>query len=415
MMPTDPIPTPITGMATMLQHLQQGLLRQGYTYVDGDEATWPLSNVLMVKDGCLLLVAVGAPEQFPFLTAAFRELTRQHPHAGLLVVGAEPPDAPLVSALFQSLADTAVVYLNAATQQMRRNIPTDAPFRVPDALNEPVLMWLLHPPQWADNAAIDCRQALVEQKRLFAERPRVDADTPRRMPPLTLALIVLCVAMFLVSLGRAGLGGLWDMPTAALKPLGLLWAPYVYHGQWWRLIAAGFLHGNLLHLGMNMFALYVLGALLEQWQGWPRMGTVFLYTVITSSLVSLLLLPAVSSVGASGGIFGLLGFVAAILIRHGRDMAPPMRTGLVNWLKTVLPINIVISFMHGINWAGHLGGFLGGLLLGIIVARLPFRSARLAGWEWALVAALCIATAVLGIMTITHLPDAFAAARSGGR
>ena len=200
--------------------------------------------------------------------------------------------------------------------------------------------------------------------------------------------------------------GALRMRGEVVLALGALSAARVGAGEWWRLLTAGALHGSAFHLFMNMMALLYFGAPLEGWEGRWRLGTLFLYSVFTSSVISLYLLPGALSVGASGGLFGLLGGMVALLWRYRRTLEPDLGKGLYDWLKSILPINLVISFVPGINWAGHFGGFLGGFLLGLVVLRPPFVRARLAPWERVAVMAVLLLTGVFTVYVIGRIPAA---------
>lgn len=392
-------------LASMLQRFQQGLLRMGYTYVYGDERAWPLTNVVMEKDGRMLLLVLWLRDNADTLIRYYRSVAAEHRDTGMLVVGADPNNADELYALFDSLPGLPLAYVDITNLRYRLQLGEDKRSTPPDALSDDALHWLLNPGHWAANADIDCLAIMHLQ---LAAREAGDAEeSERRLPPFTTALIAACVVMFLVSLLKSGLGGLLAMPARPLLDLGSLWAPLVYYHQWWRILTSAFLHGGIIHLGMNMAALYFIGAPLEKWEGPWRLAALYFFSVITASLLSLFLLPTASSVGASGGIFGLLGVILALLLRHRRVLPRDFRAGLYRWLGTVLPLNILISFAPSINWAAHLGGLVGGFLMGLILTRPPFRSARVQAWEWAALLALLLAAVAFGAWTIGRIPLAF--------
>jgi membrane associated rhomboid family serine protease len=151
----------------------------------------------------------------------------------------------------------------------------------------------------------------------------------------------------------------------AVLTAGALYGPDVMAGEWWRLITAGFLHGGLLHLGVNMFSLLVLGkgleALLDRSD--RRMFPVlYLGSLLGGSLGALLLEFDIPAVGASGAIFGLLGASVSIPHRLGLGWNG---FGVVPWLV----LNLVFTFYSpGISRGGHLGGLVAGLLVGYLLA-----------------------------------------------
>ncbi|MEO9174417.1 MAG: rhomboid family intramembrane serine protease, partial [Gaiellales bacterium] len=126
-------------------------------------------------------------------------------------------------------------------------------------------------------------------------------------------------------------------------------------GQWWRVGTTAFLHANILHIGFNMYALWLLGRALERYIGPWRFLTIYVVAGISGSAGALLLTNAYTpTVGASGAIFGLMGALL-LLERRGMPLFGP--------LLPILAINLVISFsVPGISIGGHIGGLIGGLL-----------------------------------------------------
>src|SRR5205085_10241842 len=130
----------------------------------------------------------------------------------------------------------------------------------------------------------------------------------------------------------------------------------VANGQWWRIITGGFLHANIIHIGFNMYGLYLLGQMLEPALGSLRFAVIYGVSLLTGSLGALLVSPHSLVVGASGAVFGLLG-AAAVETRERR--IPLMQSGVGG----LILINLVISFsVPGISWGGHIGGLIGGAL-----------------------------------------------------
>jgi membrane associated rhomboid family serine protease len=131
--------------------------------------------------------------------------------------------------------------------------------------------------------------------------------------------------------------------------------------QWWRIIACAFLHLGILHVGLNMYALYVLGPLLEAMWGSARLLLLYLVSAITGSCVVIWTGSAV--VGASGAICGLLGSLGVWVMLNREHLPPAMASGLTRMVTINLLILGAISFyFSGVSWQGHLGGVLGGAL-----------------------------------------------------
>lgn len=169
-------------------------------------------------------------------------------------------------------------------------------------------------------------------------------------------------------------------------------------GEWWRVITSGFLHQGLIHLGLNMFALYILGQVLEPAIGTARFVAVYLVSLLAGSVGALLLSdPQTFTIGASGAIYGL--FLATILIARQRGFDQVVQT-LAFWLI----LNLVLTFsVSGISIGGHLGGLVGGFLGGLLVVAAERRMAgrETLAAELALLAALGVACFVGAIVVAT--------------
>jgi len=147
----------------------------------------------------------------------------------------------------------------------------------------------------------------------------------------------------------------------------VLYGPLVADGEWWRLLTAGFLHAGLFHLGVNMYALYFLGRMLEPSLGHVRFAALYFASLMAGSFGAVLLNPDTPVVGASTAIFGLLG--AAIVMARNRQISL-IQSGLV----PILAINFVLTIsLPGISLGGHLGGLVGGLVATFVVEQLSMR------------------------------------------
>ena len=156
--------------------------------------------------------------------------------------------------------------------------------------------------------------------------------------------------------------------------------------EWWRLITAGFLHGGLLHIGMNMWVLNDLGAEVERTFGTARFlifyfaGTVFGF--LMSSYFSLH-----PSVGASAGLFGLIGAMIAFGMRNRTEVGRQIRAFYFKWAI----YGIVLGLLPGFNIDNfaHLGGLAAGIGIAY-AAGTPVHSSRIGERVWQAVAGLCV-------------------------
>jgi len=187
-----------------------------------------------------------------------------------------------------------------------------------------------------------------------------------RAAPVTATLLVAIVGMFLVEMAFGG-----STRTEVLVALGANVGREVARGEIWRLVASMFLHIGLLHLVVNGWALYQLGALMEIWIGSARFAGLYFVSGIAGSSASFLwsyLLRGrgdVVSAGASGAIFGILGALIGFLLRR-RDRLTPQAKALLTQLLFWAGLNVFLGFTIAfIDNAGHLGGLATGFVLGL--------------------------------------------------
>jgi membrane associated rhomboid family serine protease len=210
--------------------------------------------------------------------------------------------------------------------------------------------------------------------------------------PATYVLIALNVAAYLAEIAT-GSGGLSGTSGSIIADFGLQGLA-VADGEWYRMLTGGFLHAGLIHLGFNMFALFVLGRLLEPGIGTPRFVALYFASLFAGSFGALLLSdPTDVTVGASGAIFGLFG--AAFVIARGRGLDT-----IASELGFLLLINLALTFgIRGISIGGHLGGLAGGLICALAI--VAGERGRLGGnarpVELAAMAAVAVVSVLAGI------------------
>lgn len=134
---------------------------------------------------------------------------------------------------------------------------------------------------------------------------------------------------------------------------------YVQNGEYYRLITSMFVHANILHLLSNMYALYVVGPIIEKYYGKGKYLLIYLGSGIIGSLFSVVL-TNYASVGASGAIFGLFGALLYFGYKYRATLDGFLRSSII----PTLLVNLILGFMiPGIDISAHLGGLIGGLLL----------------------------------------------------
>jgi len=140
----------------------------------------------------------------------------------------------------------------------------------------------------------------------------------------------------------------------------------IHQGQWWRLVTAGFFHGGLLHILMNSWVLFDVGAQVEQVYGASRMLVIYFVSTITGFYLSYLMTPN-PSVGASAAIMGLIGAMIALSVHHRNALTTAIRGQYIRWVIYILLIGFIIS---GIDNYAHIGGLAGGFVVAYL-AGLP--------------------------------------------
>ena len=175
----------------------------------------------------------------------------------------------------------------------------------------------------------------------------------------------------------------------------VLYGPLVADGEWWRLLTAGFLHGGLFHLLLNMYALFFLGRMLEPALGHVRFAGLNFASQLAGSFGAVLLSPETPVVGASTAIFGLFGAAIVMARNRGIDL---MASGLL----PILLLNLAITFFPGFNISigGHLGGLAGGFLAAFAIEELSKRRRSPVG-AVLVCAAIAIASVVAAVAFTT--------------
>jgi len=179
-------------------------------------------------------------------------------------------------------------------------------------------------------------------------------------------LILICIIMYLLSIT------LTDNFTTSLLILGANNRGLVLNGDIFRLISSIFLHGNILHLFVNMYSLWIIGSQVETYLGKFRYLIIYLLSGLMGNLFSIVFLENSLSVGASGAIFGLMG----CLLYFGYHYRLYLSNALTNQIIPIIILNLVFGFsVSGIDNASHIGGLIGGYLSTMIVG-LKYKSTK---------------------------------------
>jgi membrane associated rhomboid family serine protease len=193
-------------------------------------------------------------------------------------------------------------------------------------------------------------------------------------PRVTQALVGLNVLVFALGFvvasqnGRAGVYlSLFGSDMQTTHTIGSLSAADLVKGEWWRLLACCFVHYGIMHIAMNMYALWVVGRLAEQIWGHWRYLTIYLAAGLCGSCAAVLTSGGAPSAGASGAIWGVLACLPAWLMLNRRHLPQRLVSEWMRQLISVLVINAVISFLPGISWAAHFGGGAAGFVVAVLL------------------------------------------------
>ncbi|RLQ84043.1 rhomboid family intramembrane serine protease [Mycetocola zhadangensis] len=201
-----------------------------------------------------------------------------------------------------------------------------------------------------------CPECMNEQRKT-APRTRTRTGFFSRStdkPVVTYSILAVTALVFLLQL-IPGLG-----VTERLLYAGLYSYPFAFEP--WRMLTTALVHSQnfILHVGLNMYSLWLFGQALEPMLGRARFLALYVISAFAGSLgVLFLSAPNQAVVGASGAIFGLMGAFLVIQRKLGGNM---------NGLLVLVAINLVIGFIPGTNvaWQAHVGGLIGGAVVGLI-------------------------------------------------
>jgi membrane associated rhomboid family serine protease len=181
-------------------------------------------------------------------------------------------------------------------------------------------------------------------------------------PFVTWAIMAICVGIYLLDVVLTGGRTLQFFgDTGPIGEAGLIYAPFVADGEYYRILTSAFIHLGFGHLAFNMWALYLFGGVLEQMYGRLEYLVIYLLCAAGGSVLTILLAPERPAAGASGAIFGLFGLAFVVPRRH--------RVATTREARALLAINLVFTFLiPGISWTGHVGGLIVGAVIGFLVA-----------------------------------------------
>lgn len=210
---------------------------------------------------------------------------------------------------------------------------------------------------------MDTQEQIVKQykyelgRAIFEKNQRFKAVFSFGKPRLTYMLIYINIILFFFLTINGG-----SMNPETLINFGAKFNPAMMEGEWWRVITSMFLHIGLIHLLMNMIALYYLGTIVERIYGSLRFIYIYFLAGIAGGMTSFAFNYSIAA-GASGAIFGLLG----ALLFFGSVYRDLFKQTMGRNLILILLINVVLGFMiPQIDMGAHLGGLIGGFMASAI-------------------------------------------------
>jgi rhomboid protease GluP len=165
---------------------------------------------------------------------------------------------------------------------------------------------------------------------------------------------VTVLVFFLQIISESILG--YDLPAA----LGMKINEYIAAGEFWRLFTPMLLHGNIMHIGFNMYALYLFGRRLERYFGHWRFLILYVISGFAGNVISMMFTES-PSLGASTAIFGLIG-AQGVFIYQNRALFGNQTRQALQSIIMVAVINLFIGLSPGIDNWGHIGGLVAGLI-----------------------------------------------------
>lgn len=188
---------------------------------------------------------------------------------------------------------------------------------------------------------------------------RVSISAPQKRPIVTYTLLVITVIIFLLQEASKYIYG-FDLVAG----LGMKVNELILEGQYWRLFTPMFLHGSILHLGFNMYALYIFGPGLERYYKHGRFLLLFILGGFAGNVFSFVF-SASPSLGSSTAIFALLAAEGVFLYQNQKVFGGVARRALNNIIMIAV-VNLIIGLSPGIDNWGHMGGLLGGAIFAFL-------------------------------------------------
>ncbi len=222
-------------------------------------------------------------------------------------------------------------------------------------------------------------------------------DSLPQATPVTLSIVAINVIVFVLML--FGGAGLLSHDGAVAVHFGSNFGLLTLHGQWWRLLTSIFIHFGLLHIALNMTALYQTGRTVERMFGSGHFLLLYLFSGLCGSMVSTLWHPAANSAGASGAIFGVFGGLLAFLLSPDNAIPRSVISEHRSSTLAFIGFNLISGFiLPGVDNGAHIGGLVGGLVIGFLLVRPIDLRARDRAGSHAMLLAVAAGLLILGAL-----------------
>lgn len=188
-----------------------------------------------------------------------------------------------------------------------------------------------------------------------ASQQRIPVKIPTTSSSVTYTLIAVTTFVFILQMATQSL-----LKTDLPANYGAKVNDLIAAGEFWRLFTPMFLHGSIMHIGFNMYALYLFGRRLERYFGHGRFLLLYLISGFGGNVISMMFTES-PSLGASTAIFGLLA-AQGIFIYQNRQLFGGMTQQALQSIILVAAVNLLIGLSPGIDNWGHIGGLVAGLI-----------------------------------------------------
>lgn len=211
----------------------------------------------------------------------------------------------------------------------------------------------------------------------------------RKLMPVTGVISAVCAIIYFAMAIYVQTSGI--PLTAVAVMFGAYYKPLIVAGnEWFRLITAGFLHADVFHLMMNMFALNMIARVAEPVLGKRKYLSLLLLGVVSGNIFVFIRNEAVVGLGLSGGIFALMGWLVVYLFESGAFANKKLRNEIIY----TLAINVMISLMPGVSFMAHLGGFVSGVFFAVVFSQHK---------DWALNRLVALGMSLVMVLSMGYL------------